>query len=320
MNRSRSAATLFARAWAIDRPLTALAAAMVPALGLYFAGLALDDRLVSGAPVWLKPAKFAASIAIFSTTMVWIFSYLSDRPRLRRTVSRIATAVFAGEMAIITLQAWRGVGSHFNTATAFDMALFAAMGTGILLQTVTTIAVAIAAWRQPFADRAVGTAIRLGLIITIVGSFTGGLMTRPTNAQLDQARATGMMPISGAHTVGAADGGAGMTGTGWSTTHGDLRVPHFVGLHAMQVMPAVLLLPFVRRRRAARAPIVSAAALSYASLFALLLWQALRGEPVLHPGALTAAAYVAWAAVSAFAVLFAASSSSTSRHPRAVTI
>ena len=67
--------------------------------------------------------------------------------------------------------------------------------------------------------------------------MTGGLMTRPTAAQLEAARAGERMTIAGAHTVGAPDGGPGLAGTGWSTEHGDLRVPHFVGLHALQVLP-----------------------------------------------------------------------------------
>jgi hypothetical protein len=125
-----------------------------------------------------------------------------------------------------------------------------------------------------------GWALRLGLLITVLGAATGGLMVRPTPAQLDQARVTHQMPISGAHTVGAPDGGPGMPGTGWSREHGDLRVPHFVGLHALQILPMFAWL-FARNRPS----LVIAAAAGYAVLFFALMGQALSGRPLL-PGVL----------------------------------
>jgi hypothetical protein len=121
------------------------------------------------------------------------------------------------------------------------------------------------------------------MTVTILGAFTGGLMTRPTAAQLREARITGQLPITGAHTVGAPDGGPGLPVTGWSTVHGDIRVPHFIGLHAVQALPLFVL---VTRRRpsATRVRIVLAVAAVYVLTFALLLTQALRGTPLVALG------------------------------------
>jgi hypothetical protein len=111
-------------------------------------------------------------------------------------------------------------------------------------------------------------------------------MPRPTAAQLAELHAGHRPPMVGAHTVGAPDGGPGLPLTRWSTEGGDLRVPHFVGLHALQVLP-ILGWVFERRRRAAAAPRVLAAGAGWIGLFLLTLWQALRGQPVLAPDAAT---------------------------------
>ena len=180
------------------------------------------------------------------------------------------------------------------------------MGILIVVQTVTSVAVAVALWRQTFSDRALGWALRLGMTLTIIGASTGGLMTQPTAEQLAAARATRTIAVAGAHTVGAPDGGPGVPGTGWSTEHGDLRVPHFIGLHAMQALPIVLF-AFRRVRRSDRSELrlMLTAAASYAMLFALLLWQALRGESIVDPGATTLTAFAAWGALTAVAAWIA---------------
>jgi hypothetical protein len=113
-------------------------------------------------------------------------------------------------------------------------------------------------------------------------------MTRPTRQQLEAARAGETMTLVGAHTVGAPDGGPGLPGTGWSTAHGDLRVPHFLGLHALQVLPLVALV-LARRRLSdvVRVRFTLIAGVSYFALYGILMWQALRGQSVLAPDALT---------------------------------
>jgi len=89
-------------------------------------------------------------------------------------------------------------------------------------------------------------------------------------------------------------------GLAGSTEHCDLRVPHFIGLHALQVLP---LIAFVLRRRRlstdARVRLTLTAAGSYFALFVLLLIQALRGQPILNPDKLTIGAFGAWVLITA---------------------
>ncbi len=286
--------------------LTAGALLMCAALAASLIGMLVDPRTITGAPAWLKPAKFAVSTAIYMLTLAWIFTLLPDWPRMRRIVGWMTAGIFVLEVAIIDLQAWRGTTSHFNIGTALDGVLFAIMGTAIIVQTLTSVAVAVALWRQPFADRTMGWALRLGLAITIIGASTGGFMTRPTAEQLDDARVTGRMAIAGAHTVGAPDGGPGLPGTGWSLEHGDIRIPHFIGLHAMQLLPLLALA--LRRRRStetARVRVMLTASASYVALFAILLWQALRGQSLVHPDGATMGVLIVWAIVTAAGAWFA---------------
>ncbi|WP_244330642.1 hypothetical protein [Streptomyces parvus] len=86
------------------------------------------------------------------------------------------------------------------------------------------------------------------------------------------------------------DGGPPMPLTGWSTTGGDLRAPHFVGMHALQLIPLllialVLLAPrFAPLRDAGvRLCLLRVAVGGYAALVALITWQALRGRPPCTP-------------------------------------
>ncbi len=291
----------------LRRPLEFVTWLML-ALGLLFGVLMLaDPRVIEGAPAWLKPLKFAVSTAIYSATLAWVLRYLRDWPRLARRAAAVTAWVFVVEVALVALQAARGTTSHFNTSSVVDGAIFSLMGAAIAAQTVAAIAVTVALWRQTFADRAMGWALRLGMTLAVAGASVGGMMTQPTATQLAQARETQQMPRAGAHTVGAPDGGPGLPGTGWSLAHGDLRVPHFVGLHAMQALPLVAWLVARRRgtRDSARVGVVVGAAVSYAALFALLLAQAMLGQPLVAPSGAVASALTAWTLGTVVLVLVA---------------
>ena len=290
------AAALLDRLWRASPPLTAVGTLMLVVAGASLVGLLVDPRIITGAPAWLKPFKFAVSTAIYSLTLAWIFERLPDWPRVRRVVAWTTAIVFVLEVAIIDAQAWRGTTSHFNVSTPLNAVLFFIMGGAILVQTLVSVAAAVALWRQRFTDRALGWALRLGMTLTIVGASTGPLMTRPTAAQIADARAGGRMTVSGAHSVGGVDGGPGIPVTGWSREHGDLRAPHFIGLHAVQALALIAVgLRRWRRPEVVRVRALLVAAASYASLFLLLLWEALRGQSVVSPDATALASIAIWA-------------------------
>jgi hypothetical protein len=313
--------TTLRRIWMTDAPLTATGLLMLAGLAAALAGLWLDPRLITGAPAWLKPAKFAASTAIYTLTLAWIFTYLHDWTRTRRIVGRTTAVILVGEVGLIYVQAWRGTTSHFNVGTPLDAVVFGVMGIGIVVQMLASIAVAVALWRQRFDDVAFGWALRLGLTISIIGASTGGLMTRPTAAQLAEARATHHISVAGAHTVGAVDGGPGLPGTGWSRAHGDLRVPHFLGLHAMQALPLIALLGGrPRASDARRVRLVLAGAGSYLALFAVLLAQALSGESLAAPSTAFLAAFTVWGVATATAAWLATAGPSRASRQSAIVL
>jgi hypothetical protein len=156
---------------------------------------------------------------------------------------------------------------------------------------IATLLVSAILFRNPGPDRARNLAIRAGAVIAVIGMALGYLMTIP---QPGQIAAGG--EILGAHTVGLADGGPGLRILGWSTVGGDLRIPHFIGMHALQLIPLILIGGELlsHRIRALRSPtvrfrLVGIATAGYAGLLALLTWQALRGQSIVHPDTLTAA-------------------------------
>ena len=97
----------------------------------------------------------------------------------------------------------------------------------------------------------------------------------------------------GAHTMGAADGGAGLLGLGWSIRHGDLRIPHFFGLHGIQMIPLLYWL-VIRKWSSAQTGLVAVTAASYFTFVAILAIQALRGQSIVDPDSLTLAVWAVW--------------------------
>ena len=274
-----------------NTPLTLITLVCLAGLIASVFGLIFDHQLITGAPAWLKPAKFFFSISIYSITLLWILRFLHGHARLVRNISSVIAVGFLVEIVIIVAQVFRGMTSHFNVSTPLNILLWGLMAWFILAIWVATLAIAVLLLRQPIQtlpSPSFAWSLRWGVALTVVGMTIAFLMTVPTASQLTSARQGRPMTISGAHAVNTSDDAPGMPVTNWSTTGGDLRIPHFVGLHALQILPLLGLLLLKPRRRlsdAVSVRLVHLAGLAYLGLIGLLTWQALRGEPLLAPEA-----------------------------------
>jgi hypothetical protein len=235
--------------------LAALALALLP----------LDHRHVTGALVWIKPLKFSLSIVVYTWTLAWL---LADLPApAQRAVRRLSGGVALSmgvEIAVIFIQAGRGTTSHYNASSPLNNLLFGLMGIFILVNTVLTIWALYLAWRyRPHGPAGYVWGLRLGLLVFLIGSVLGGFMIHANQ-----------------HTVGAPDGGPGLPGLGWSTVAGDLRIAHFLGMHALQALPLLgwALSRWMPRRAVALTWLGTGV---YAAAVAGLLLGALAGRPLL---------------------------------------
>ncbi|MFI5609757.1 hypothetical protein [Amycolatopsis sp. NPDC051903] len=282
----------------LHRPLVVLAGTMAVLLVVSAAGLLVDDRTLVNAPLWAKPFKFSVSVGMYALTLAWLLTLLQ---RGRRVGWWIGTVFAVGIGADMTLLVWQIVVRdrtlHFNHATPADIQINNLVATGAFTAWGATAAVVVLLLWQKLPDRALASALRWGTALAAVGMGLALLMFSPTPAQ-QAVLSTGVKPpVIGGHTVGLADGGPGLPLLGWSTAGGDLRIPHFVGIHAIQVIPLVALAlaalarrypalssDFVRRR------LVWTATLGYAGTMAIVTWQALRGQSIVRPDFWTLAA------------------------------
>lgn len=249
-------------------------------------GLVADPRQIAGSPAWLKPAKFGVSITVYLVTLQWILAFVRGHRRLLLVVSGVTLVVLVVEIALIDLQVVRGTTSHFNKSTPFDASVFNLMGGLITSLFVVTVVAAILVLRTRGLDAGIAAGMRWGLLLALLGMLEAVLMT------VNFGWSDG-----GGHTVGAPDGGPGLPITGWSTEHGDLRIAHFVGLHALQALPilAWVLTAFTSLGSRTRVRLLAVAGAGYGGAMLLLTWQALRGQALLSPDGPTLVAAAALA-------------------------
>ena len=233
-----------------------------------------------------------------SSTLAWLLSFPHRGSRVTRWLGHLFAATAAVDVGFIVLQAARGTYSHFSQATdavnQIGQIVFTSGVPGLFFANL--VIALILSW-QRIADRPTARAIHTGLAIAVFGMALAYLMGF-TGVQTERDAAGHVVPLAAGHTVlahptAARDGVGDMPIVHWSTIGGDLRIPHFVGLHGIQVLIlSALALGALARRHPwltdkVRARLIGVLALGYGGLVALLLWQALRAQPLIHPDAET---------------------------------
>ncbi len=219
---------------------------------------------------WIKPIKFSMSFSTFASTVSLLLLALRI-PKWQLTLARRAIAAsVALEILSLAAQAWRSA-HHLSGQSLLDSSLAQMTNSMVMVNT------AIVCWmlalfcinrvRIDQIDRPMVAAIRYSLVIFLAGNAIGGYML-----------------ARGSHTVGVADGGPGLPFVNWSVIGGDLRIAHFIAIHAIQIVPlfAYILsqmspvLP-VKHRRIAAGALALAVSIAVGATFV----QAALGHPLL---------------------------------------
>jgi hypothetical protein len=130
--------------------------------------------------------------------------------------------MFAFEIIYIAIQAGRGELSHFNVSNTFYSSMYILMALAATVVTLFTGYIGILFFQKGFPDLCdyYMWAIRLGIIVLVIFSLEGFVMGSRMS-----------------HTIGGPDGAHGIPFLNWSRKYGDPRVAHFIGMHALQVLP-----------------------------------------------------------------------------------
>jgi hypothetical protein len=233
-------------------------------LALCLFAIAMDGRQLGGLSVWVKPAKFAASVMVWCWTMAWCFGAL-PADAVRQRAARIiiwGTIIFGGyEVGWIILRSAFGMPSHFATDIIGNIG-YGVMGLGAvaLCALAAWLGVLVLRSGKPELPSAMRQAIGFGLVMSgVTGAITGATISVFASPYIGGAGAAGPWPPFF-----------------WAAHGGDLRVAHFIGIHAMQGLPLLaLMLATIPRLKAA--PLVQLGAVLWLAFTGFAFALALRG-------------------------------------------
>jgi hypothetical protein len=242
--------------------------------------LAADGWAWSGAVSFRKPLVFSVSVGLLLATVGWVLDRLPDRPRLAGLLSWALLASSTVEVGLITMQAWRGRASHFNTLATGDALVFAAMGIMVAVMSLCLVALLVWSLVEPPRDPLVRLAVTGGMALVMSGLGIGEVMVQLGNHFVETHHAV-------PDTVLYGHGGV-------------VKFPHAVAFHGIQVfIVAAVLLRRGDLAEAARRRVLRLVVWSYAAALLLASAQTVTGHAPLDPSAWSLGLVLALATMTA---------------------
>jgi hypothetical protein len=215
----------------------------------------IDGGSWEGSVSWRKPILFGISTGITVVSIGWIYPKLKSRFYDLFTMPVFAIAMVA-EVALITLQQWRGVPSHFNRSTNFDSGVDDWMTSLIAFASLVIVDIAIRCFQSLEGTRDIKFSIRSGIVFLVFSIAIGFAISiygqNATNEGLDPAKF----------------GSEGVT-----------KFPHGVAIHAIQFFPVfAFVLAKLRIAEAQRLRILVVSSIAMGLMLAFSVIQTLSGK------------------------------------------
>jgi hypothetical protein len=198
----------------LDSAMYPIATLLLMSGAIHVAILAITGRSWMGPLSLRKPATFGLSFGLTLITLTWVSSFLRMGERTRARLLSTFAAACVLETALITVQAWRGVPSHFNVETTADAIVAQALAAGGAMLVVIVATLTLLSFRSSATPASMRVAIRTGFVLLMASMVTGGFMI-----------AKGMRLVFQGNPQGAYE------------TGGSLKLTHAATMHAILVLP-----------------------------------------------------------------------------------
>lgn len=209
--------TLFKK-WTVGQRFL-ITAALLFALGTVIHGIAwvgFGGPMI-GPVSWRKPILFCLASGVTCASLAWVLGLLP-----RSSINCILASVFSvsilGEVALICLQQWRGVASHFNSMTDLDASVLLAIKCLAIIFSATIVLLACQTIFRAAGKSDTVLAAKAGMFFLVVACALGFVIEIQGERQL----AKGDSPTE-------------------YLEAGVLKFAHGMPMHAIQVLPMVSL-------------------------------------------------------------------------------